>query len=243
MNAKRALCLVLAHILVLTYCYLAYGEEQLTQGEFVIKLVKFLRLEYKLPKDATVKDYADLLKEEGFRLPENFSLEKEITKEEKADLMSQLINRDSLEEKKYTSKLEVYRNRAVIEKVEGNVFVKFSKEKEWVPAKPNMALTEGDYIKTEKNSSVHLKVGVAGNVIIKENTEFLLKELSTQADKRSERILMYLAYGEITVDARGLEPDSVLETYTPTATAAVRGTVYTVTVSPIDNKTEIREEL
>jgi hypothetical protein len=224
-------------------CCSVSGEEEVTQGDFVIKIVKLLRLEYKLPKGATAENYAVLLKEEGFNLPENFSPGNKITKAEKAAILSQLISHDSTAEVSDVSRLDIYRNRAMIEKIQGGVFIKTVGSEEWKPAEVNMPLTEGDYIKTEKNSTVSLKVGVAGKVLIQENSEMLLKELATQANKKSERVLMYLAFGEMTVDARFAEKNSVIEAYTPTAVAAVRGTVYTLKVMPGTQMTEIREEL
>lgn len=231
-------------VFVFFFCFiLVYAEEQVTQtqGEFIVKFVKSLGLEYKLKEGATVTDYVVLLKEEGFTLLGGFDPNKIITKEEKAELLSQILSRSAVAEKGYESSAEVYRNKALIERIEGEVFVKIEEEGEWIPAKVNMELTEGSWIKTGKGSVVHLRVGVAGRVVVKENSELKLRELTTKPGKVAESILMYLALGEMTVDVRFVNPDSTFETHTPTTVAAVRGTIYTVKVMLPEVKTEIRE--
>ncbi len=217
------------------------AQEQMTQAKFIANIVAYLHIQHKLPQDPKFTDYVKLLTEEGFKLPADMAPEKAISRGEKADLLSQLMNRDTVAADELAAKREKYRGRAIIQKMQGKVFVKVGGTKEWVPAEVNMSLSQTDAIKTGKNSSLHLKVGVGGNIIVKEETEVTLREITEGKLRKSEKILIYLAMGEITVDARFIEKDSTLETYTPTAVAAVRGTIYTVKVIPGSNKTEIRE--
>lgn len=220
-------------------CSLINAEEQMTQGEFIMKFVKSLGLEYRLKEGANVEDYFNLLKEEGFVLPIDFNPNKVITKDEKADLLSQIISRGAEKEAGHVSKAEIYRNKALVEKIQGEVFVKLKEGEEWIPAKVDMELTEGSWVKTGEGAVLYLRVGIAGRIIIKEKSEMNLRELTTKADKESESILMYLAMGEIVVDVRFIGKNTKFETHTPTTVAAVRGTIYTVKVSP-EEKTEVR---
>lgn len=217
------------------------AENEETCGDFSIKLVKSMGLDKKLKPGAVVDDYINLLKEQGVVFPSDFDPAKPITKEIKANLLAQALN---VEEGKETiqTRAEIYRNKAIIKEIVGNVMVKLKDTDEWIPAKLDMELGEEDYIKTGPGSSVFLQVGVAGRVEIRENSELLLKTLSTQADKKAENILIYLAMGEISVDVRFIDKETTFETHTPTTVAAVRGTIYVVIVRPVDGKTEIREK-
>jgi len=214
------------------------AEEKLTGGEFVIKLTEAVGLEHKVPFDATTVDYVNLLKEEGFIFPAGFDPEKTITPEEKAELLSQVLRIRDLEKER--SQVEVYRNKAVIKKIEGQVMVRREGTADWQPAELDMKLGEGDYIKTGPQSSTSLRVGVAGRIEIKENSEMRLKDLKTQANGKAENILLYLAMGEMEVDVRFIDKDTTFKTQTVTTIAAVRGTIYIITVSPTDGKTQVR---
>lgn len=222
------------------YYAISTAEEELKGGEFIIKLVESIGLGYKLPDGAVVSDYIKLLEEEGFVLPDNFDPAKPVTIDQKADLFSQILRLDQL--KKEKAQMEVYRNKAIIQKIEGNVMVKRGGTDEWIPAQLDMALTEKDWIKTGPGSTILLRIGVAGVVEIRENSELLLKTIATQVNKKAENILIHLALGEINVDVRYIHKDTIFETHTPTTVAAVRGTIYTVKVTPIEGKTEIREQ-
>lgn len=235
-----ALCIVIL-LAVGIYYRVTSAQGKLTGGEFVIKLVESLSLDYKLQEGATVDDYINLLKEEGIGFPADFNPAKPITREQKADLLSQVLAIEEVEMEKAQLRMEVYRDKAVIKKIVGNVMIKREGADEWVPAKLDMELTEGDYIKTGPDSTVFLRVGVAGRIEIRENSELLLKNLATQIDKKSENILIYLAMGESSVDARYIHKGTTFEVHTPTTVAAVRGTIYVVKVRPTDGKTEIRE--
>lgn len=224
------------------YCGNILGAEEMTGGEFVIKLVRSIGLDYKLSPDAGVNDYIAMLEKEGIVMPLGFDPAKPMTKEQKADLLARVLNIETGKEDIAQMITETYRDKAVIKELSGNVLVKRKGETDWIPAKIDMELIEQDSVKTGPASTVLLRVGIAGRVEIKENSELILKNISTQINKKSENILIYLAMGEAKVDVRFIEKDTVFETVTPTTLAAVRGTIYIVRVLPAEGKTEIRQE-
>lgn len=216
------------------------AEQEMTGGKFVKQLIESMELQSMLKPDATANDCINVLKEKGLVFPADFDPTKPISNELKSNLLSQILKVE--EGEKTQMEMEIYRNKAVIKKMEGDVTVKFENTNEWVPAKIGMELTEGNYIKTGPGSTVLLAVGIAGRIEIKENSELLLKNIGTQADGRAENILMYLAMGEASFDVRFIDKNTIFETHTPTTVAAVRGTIYIVKVDPTKGKTEIREE-
>lgn len=218
------------------------AEEQLTRGDFIVRLVESMGLKYKVPQEATIDEYLNLLRKEGLKIPADYDSAKIITPEEKAELLSQALFSEREKREEGRSIMEAYRNKAVILDITGSVSVKPEGEADWVPARIKMELTQGAYIKTGEGAKVSLSVGVAGRIVIKENTEVLLQTLTTPEGRRTENILLYLAMGEIYVDVRDLEPGSRFETHTPTTIAAVRGTTYIVKVAPVSGRTEVREE-
>lgn len=232
------LCFIILFSLVNALC----AEEEITRAEFIKQLTESMGITYKLPEGPQILDYVNLLRKEGIKLPPDYDASKTITKEEKSDLLSQALAIERKMKEEGREVLEVYRNKAIIIRLTGEVMIKREGETEWIPAKTDMELTQGDYIKTGKGSSALLRVGVAGRIEVKENSEMLLRTLATQADKKSENILLYLAMGEILVDVREIEEKSRFETHTPTTVAAVRGTIYIVKVEPLLGKTEIREQ-
>lgn len=225
------------------YISIASAEDKLTGGEFVIKLVHSLGIDSELPNDAAINDYINILKEEQIIFPADFDPAKPITREQKADLLSQALYTEEVEKNKFQMRSEIYRDKAVIKKITGKVTVKRGGTDKWIPAELDMELTESDYIKTGPKATAFLRVGVAGRIEIRENSELLLKTLASEADTRSDSILIYLAMGEISVDVRHLTKNSTFETQTPSTVASVRGTIYIVRVSPVDGKTEIRDQI
>lgn len=216
-------------------------EQQLTRGEFVTQLVESLGLSSKLAEGATAQDNVSILRQEGIKIPSDYDTSKIITAEERVDLLSQAFSIQQKVREKQKDLIEGNRNKAVIMKLAGDVKVKPEGETEWVIAKVGMELTQGAYVKTGAGAEASLRVGVAGRIVIKENTELQLQTLATQPDKRKEEILLYLAMGEMFVDVREIEPGSKFETHTPTTVAAVRGTTYIIKVEPVHGKTEVRE--
>lgn len=240
MNSKIFKWIILCIFILLTvgiFFKVTSAQEKLTGGEFAVKIVESLGLDYKIKEGAAPNDYITLLEEEGFSFPENFDPAKPITEEQKAALLSQILTLDEI--KKQKAQVEAYRNKAVIEKIIGNAMVKPEGTDQWIPAVIDMKLSEGDSIKTGPGSTIFLRVGVVGKIEIKENSELLLKTLATKANKKSENILIYLTMGETSIDVRHIDKETTFETHTPTSIAAVRGTVYIVKILSAEGKTEI----
>lgn len=239
---KWLLTCCIVFLLLTAVSAIASADNEPSQGQFIVRLIKGLGLSYMLPEKATVEDYIKLAQSEGFRLPNDFSPGKPITVAEKADLLDQMIKLEIRLKEEHRGPSEVYRNKAVIEKMIGTVMVKREAEDKWIPAAVDMKLTEGDFIKTTEGATVYLRVGIAGRIKIKENSELQLKILATEANKKSEKIVIYLAVGELLVDVRDIPEGSTFETYTPATIAAVRGTIYLIKVEPSSGKTVIREK-
>lgn len=238
--------LLLTAMIAFTIGFIFYGftqeikttePRQMTQGEFVVQLVKALGLDSGLMDSSTISDYIERLKANSIEPVEGFQPDKLITKEEKAFLISKALKLatkvvEQGEQKQYI------RDKAVVIHLEGDVKVKCGDSLEWINAEKGMKLSEKDYIRTGSNSLVDLSVGIAGRVRIKENTELLLKTLSSRSDGKAETVCLYLAMGEMTVDVTKLSEDSLFLTTTPTTTVGVRGTIYNVKVA--ESKTEIK---
>lgn len=214
-------------------------KEELTKGEFITRLVKSLDLEYRLPDNPTFNDYVAMLKKEGINVPEDLDPNSPITVEEKTEFINQALSCKMF--KKSISMPDagkIYRNKAVVDKIVGDVNVKVTLQEDWHKASEGMILNQDSTIKTGSGSYAFLRIGV-GSIKILENTEIYLQSLSTQKDTGAEVIIINLAMGSAVVDARDLSADSEFEVVTPTVIAAVRGTIYKVEVLEKERKTLI----
>ena len=234
---------ILIYLAILSGAISTAQETQMTYGQYAITLVQSLDLEYQLPKTATPSDYIFFLQNKGIKFPEKINADTPITGKEKSYLLFQIYKfRNSSEGKKEIDSLGV-RNRAIIKEISGKVTIKPEESIDWIPAEIDMKLTQGDTVKTYKDSSIKLQIGSAGIVEIKEDSELQLKTIATASKDNSEKVLIYLAMGKAIVDVRGLNDASTFQTQTPNTIAAVRGTIYTVTVNPKDGQTEIIETI
>lgn len=237
-NIKTFIALVTLVFLSNVICFVnaQETEQQLTQGEFAVRLVKALGIDSGLTDSDPAENYIERLKTNGIQPEGGFQKDKIITKEVKSKLLMQAFKFEAPAASD-EPRSEFYRDKATIIQIEGEVQIKSSGKEEWIKAEKGMKLSEKDYIRTGSKSLADLTVGTAGRVRIKENTELLLKTLSTQADLKREAICLYLAMGEMTVDANKIPEDSIFLTATPTATVGVRGTIYNVKVT--ESKTEV----
>jgi hypothetical protein len=131
---------------------------------------------------------------------------------------------------------ETKRTATIID-IKGSVEVKTPKAN-WVPAKTGMVLTEGDIIKTKKNSHAILNLdGMAetATVEVKENSQLMLSQLLEDRATKTQSTLLDLALGEILIQARKLHSEkSKFEVKTPTSVVAVRGTTFSVAVEAVE---------
>ncbi|MCM8761324.1 MAG: FecR domain-containing protein [Candidatus Omnitrophica bacterium] len=115
---------------------------------------------------------------------------------------------------------------AVIAAVRGSVEVKPLKG-EWVPAKANTTLAEGDFIKTGKDSWVLINIddsGETASVELKESSNMELSLLSIDEKTGATRTLLDMYAGEVMVKAKNLGgKKSKFDVKTPTSIVAVKG--------------------
>ena len=227
--------LLLSHLSQPAFC------QELTYGQYLVKIAEILGMEHKLSEQASKEDYLNFAAEANIQLPADFNPATLITKKEKSALLTQALNLKGKKSKDFWKRRQIYRNKATVKELVGKVLIQKENTTEWIPAVLNMKLIEGDTIKTFKDTYVLLQVGIAGVIKIDENSELKLKELRTKVDDKAENIIIYLAYGEATIDVRNIEEDSSFETHTPSTVTAVRGTIYIVNVEGNNGKTDIRE--
>jgi hypothetical protein len=122
---------------------------------------------------------------------------------------------------------------ATIMQLKGNVEVMTPKEAR-KPAQVGMVLRQADVIHTKAKSWALLKLdGVVetATVMVKENSQLMLAELTADKIKGSQKTLLDLALGEILIKAKKLHSEETsFEVKTPTSIVAVRGTTFSVTV-------------
>ena len=129
------------------------------------------------------------------------------------------------------------KRQAKIAVVNGRADVKLMDEKQWIPAKVGMALTEGDTIRTKSHSWVMLTLNGAGEtatVELEENAKLTFSELIMDKGVGTQQTLLDLAMGEILIKAQKLHSkESRFEVKTPTSMVGVRGTTFSVKVEAI----------
>lgn len=109
---------------------------------------------------------------------------------------------------------------AVLKEVRGKVLVRAQGEKKFERASAGDPLLFGDEIKSLKNSSAHVVFSNGDVVLIKQNTQFLLK-----GDEK--KIFLSFSFGEFLIGLkRKLGNGESFQVKTPAAVAAVRGTLF-----------------
>ncbi len=92
----------------------------------------------------------------------------------------------------------------------------------WTAVQEGMALGKGDRIKTGEKSKADIVLG-QGTITLNEATEFGIKEYSEEGDQIKST--GELALGKLRAKVEKLQAGSTFEIRTPTAVAAVRGTL------------------
>lgn len=132
---------------------------------------------------------------------------------------------------------EETKRTAKIMDITGQAQVKRAGERSWVPAETGMSLTEGDTIRTKKDSFMILKLKghkSDATVDIDQNAELLLREFIEDKEAGYQKTLLDLALGEIMIWAEKLSPESKFEVKTPASVAGVRGTKFSVKVEAVE---------
>lgn len=109
---------------------------------------------------------------------------------------------------------------ATLSKVHGPVFVRAGGAAEDIAAKGGEELLYGDAVRTGPGGSAHLMIGDRGAVLVSENSAFLL-----QGNPRTTTLRF--TFGEFLIGLRRkLEGGETFKVRTPSAVAAVRGTLF-----------------
>jgi hypothetical protein len=120
---------------------------------------------------------------------------------------------------------------AVMTSVEGSVLVQRSGENDWINGEVGMNLDVNDRIKTDGNSSAKLALFEGSIVEMEEKTDIILVELVSSRAATNVKIRQELGR-TINRVKKLADPASSYEIETAATVAAVRGTVYWVTVAP-----------
>ena len=120
-------------------------------------------------------------------------------------------------------------SEATVENVSGNVSVMVASSGENQKVTSGMKLKVGDEILTESGSSATLKFGDGSILLLRENSDLKLETLESYGDEDVFNSRLKLKRGRTDNEVNPYKkPGSRFEIYTPSATAAVRGTVYRV---------------
>jgi hypothetical protein len=109
---------------------------------------------------------------------------------------------------------------ATLSKVEGPVFIRAEGAAKDMRAQGGEELLYGDTVKTGPGGSAHLLIGERGAVLVRENTAFKL-------EGNTRNTTLRFAFGEFLIGLRRkLEGGETFKVRTPSAVAAVRGTLF-----------------
>jgi hypothetical protein len=121
---------------------------------------------------------------------------------------------------------------AIVIGVEGTAQARTSPEVPWKQLAIHDKLKPGTVVRTGRESHVALRVGPNATMLIEHQTRIAIPEIAQDGDKLRTRVSMAFGAADVRVDQVGLTND--FEVATPTATLAVRGTVYRVSWNAID---------
>jgi hypothetical protein len=105
---------------------------------------------------------------------------------------------------------------------------------EWVELKNDIVLTEGDSVRTDKDSEVVLELTGSrktAELVVREKSEFLFKTFNHEPGTELDNTLLDVTIGAVLVKAEKLLGDSKFEVKTPTSIVGIRGTTFEVQVS------------
>ena len=112
----------------------------------------------------------------------------------------------------------------------------------WQPAKEGLQLSSGDKIRTGADGMASVSFANGSQIMLKPNTEFEVTSLSRSEDKNSIDYKLQLNMGKLRAMVEKLDSNSSFEIKTPTAVAAIRGTVYYLEVRELKPE-EVSEEI
>lgn len=125
-------------------------------------------------------------------------------------------------------------NGGIIEKVSGNATKMLSGEGEAIAVVEGDKLSEHTSLHTGEGATVEIALYNHGKLVARvnldENTHILLAQLEKLGSSQTTTTRLDEALGKVTIEAEKLEDDSQFSVVTPTGTASVRGTVFSVIV-------------
>jgi len=116
---------------------------------------------------------------------------------------------------------------AVVIGVEGTAQARTKPDAKWKQLVLNDKLAPGVVVRTGRESHVALRVGPNATMLIEHQTRIAIPEIVQDGEKLKTRVSMAFGQTDVRVDRIGLTND--FEVATPTATLAVRGTVFRIT--------------
>lgn len=115
---------------------------------------------------------------------------------------------------------------AVVIGVEGTAQARTKPDQPWKQLVMNDKLSPGVVVRTGRESHVALRVGPNATILIERQSRVAIPEIVQDGDKLKTRVSMAFGQTDVRVDRIGLTND--FEVATPTATLAVRGTVFRI---------------
>ncbi|NWF51812.1 MAG: tetratricopeptide repeat protein [Nitrospirae bacterium] len=122
----------------------------------------------------------------------------------------------------------------------GRVIIKLFPEENFQPALTGQKLIPGDIIKTGNLSRASILFKDSTQLKLGSNTTLIIKEVTTHKEKTGAmKILLSLESGEIWTRSKGLKDGLIIET--PYATAAIRGTEWSLSVKDNESRLVVLE--
>ncbi|HEX5137798.1 MAG TPA: FecR domain-containing protein [Planctomycetota bacterium] len=115
---------------------------------------------------------------------------------------------------------------AIVIQVQGTAQARTKPDQPWKQLAINDKLAPGVVVRTGRESHVTLRVGPNATMLIEHQTRIAIPEIAQDGDKLKTRVSMAFGQTDVRVDRIGLTND--FEVATPTATLAVRGTVFRI---------------
>jgi len=122
--------------------------------------------------------------------------------------------------------------KAIVIEVEGTAQGRPKEGAKWKKLAVNDVLAPGALVRTGRKSHVALRVGMNATVLVERQTRVAIPEMVQDGDTLRTRVSMEFGKADVKVDRIGLRNDFGVAT--PTATLAVRGTVFRITWDAVE---------
>ena len=122
---------------------------------------------------------------------------------------------------------------AQVDELSGLVHVQRKDDLVWNPAELNQLVWGKDWIRTGESSSARLRFFDVSTAGVGPSTEVMVERLARNRSKKSGSVALKIWSGTVAVRAvRFIDPSSIFQVDTPTASTVVRGARFTVGVEP-----------